>query len=75
VIGFGLRAWFSAFELPRRAHLFESKARQLDEAIERTQADRHHARKTLTHIELGEHFFESEHREWCRLILEAEWFV
>jgi hypothetical protein len=75
VIGFGLRAWFSAFELPRRAHLFESKAKQLKDAIERMRADRFHPRKTLTHIELGEHFFENEHREWCRLILEAEWFV
>jgi RyR domain len=75
VIGFGLRAWFSAFELPRRAHLFESKARELADAIRRMHRDRCHPRKTFTHIELGEHFFESEHREWCRLILEAEWFV
>ena len=75
VVGFCLRAWFSAFELPRRAQLFAGKAAQLKGAIERVTTDRLHARKTFTHIELSEHFFENEHREWCRLILEAEWFV
>ena len=75
VIGFGMRAWFSAFELPRRAQLFEGKAEQLKAALQRVKDDRLKPRKTFTHLELGEHFFENEHREWCRLILEAEWFV
>lgn len=75
VFGFGVRAWFSAFELPRRAQLFEGKAAQLKDSLERVRKDRLHPRKTMTHLELGEHFFENEHREWCRLILEAEWFL
>ena len=75
MIGFSVRAWFSAFEIPRRAELFAGKAAQLNGALERVESDRFHPRKTFTHIELGEYFFENEHREWCRLMLEAEWFV
>ena len=75
VCGFGIRAWFSAFEIPRRAHLFHSKAKALELGQVSIERDQLHPRKTLTHIVLGEDLLENEHREWCRLILEAEWFV
>lgn len=75
VAGFCLRAWFSAFELPRRASLFESKANQLQQAIAAVQRDEGNIEKTLYHITQGEHFFRTEHREWCRLISDAEWFI
>ena len=75
VLGFCLRAWFGAFELPRRARLFEAKADQLNTAIDWLQNDRQDAARTLYHIRHGEDFFLTEHREWCRLLSEAEWFL
>lgn len=75
VIGFGFRAWLAAFEAPRSRNLFRAKALALDDYIARTNASFANVKHTLHHISHGEHFFINEHREWCRLQMEAEWFV
>jgi hypothetical protein len=75
VLGFGFRAWTAAFEAPRSRNLYRAKARALDAFIERNCADAGDTTRTLQHIAYGEHFFSNEHREWCRLQMEAEWFV
>ncbi len=75
VIGFGLRAWLAAFETPRSRNLFRVKALALDEYIDLTSKGQAHLPQVLEAIAYGEHFFANEHREWCRLQMEAEWFV
>ena len=75
VLGFGFRAWIAAFEAPRSRNLYRAKARALDAFIERNRADATDIMRTFQHIAHGEYFFANEHREWCRLQMEAEWFV
>jgi hypothetical protein len=75
VLGFGLRAWLAAFEVPRSRNLFRAKARALDDFIRRNEAAADDPSATLRHIAQSEDFFASEHREWCRLHVEAEWFL
>ncbi len=75
VIGFGFRAWFAAFEAPRSRNLYRAKALALDDYINRSATHENDVEQTLHHIAHGEHFFTNEHREWCRLQMEAEWFV
>lgn len=75
VFGFGLRAWLAAFEVPRSRNLFHVKALALEEAIHQVRRDDILVSETMLHIARDEHFFANEHREWCRLQLEAEWFL
>lgn len=75
VIGFGFRAWLAAFEAPRSRNLFRAKALAIDDYIARGKAGASSVNQTLSHIAYSEHFFNNEHREWCRLQMEAEWFV
>ena len=75
VIGFGFRAWLAAFEAPRSRNLFRAKALAIDDYIARGNAGSSSVNQTLNHIAYSEHFFNNEHREWCRLQMEAEWFV
>lgn len=75
VIGFGFRAWLAAFEAPRSRNLFRAKAMAIDDYIARGSAGASSVNQTLNHIAYSEHFFNNEHREWCRLQMEAEWFV
>lgn len=75
VIGFGFRAWLAAFEAPRSRNLFRAKALAIDDYIARGNAGATSVNQTLDHIAYSEHFFNNEHREWCRLQMEAEWFV
>ena len=75
VIGFGFRAWLAAFEAPRSRNLFRAKALAIDDYIARGNAGATSVNQTLNHIAYSEHFFNNEHREWCRLQMEAEWFV
>lgn len=77
VIGFGVRAWMSAFEFPRSQNLFRAKALALEEPIKSLNDAplRGDPMKTLQQLNLGEHFLITEHREWCRLQLETEWFL
>ena len=75
VIGFGFRAWLAAFEAPRSRNLYRAKALALDDYIARSAGSTTNAEDALHHIAHAEHFFTNEHREWCRLQMEAEWFV
>jgi len=75
VVGFGMRARLSAFEIPRSAIFYNAKERALRLIVTHVQADADDIDKTRTHIVRSEHFLEDEHRDWCRLLLEAEWFL
>ena len=73
VLGFGIRAWKGAFEPARSAALCVAKARSLEldaQNLVNTRTDLEH---TLRHIAHIEHFFEHEHSEWLRLMLETDW--
>ena len=75
VAGFGLRAWTAAFEVARSRTLFQAKARAVGEFAKHSAGAAAGLPSLLHHIAQGEHFFEAEHREWCRLQLEAEWIM
>lgn len=75
IIGFGFRAWLAAFEAPRSRNLYQAKELALEEYIARSSTSVNNVEKTLHHISHAEHFFINEHREWCRLQMETEWFV
>ncbi len=73
VIGFGCRAWKGAFEPARSAALCIAKSRSLElnaRNLVNTQTD---LQDTMHHIAHIEHFFEHEHSEWLRLMLETDW--
>jgi hypothetical protein len=77
VLGFGIRAWTSAFESPRSHNLFRAKSMALNEPIRRLKQDLSAAidcEDVMWTIADSEHFFLGEHREWCRLQVEAEWY-
>lgn len=75
VLGFGFRAWLAAFEAPRSRNLYRAKALALDDYIQRSKEASHNLEKSRIAMSYAEHFFTNEHREWCRLQMEAEWFV
>jgi len=75
VVGLGARVWLGAFEPHRSANLFAAKHRTVVAMIERFEslgADAHKVREEITRSEA---FFENEHREWLRLMLETEWML
>jgi hypothetical protein len=74
-VSFGVRAWVGAFELARSAHLFDAKAHALAKSSTDLYTDRARCASTMHHIAHVEHFLEHEHREWLRLLMEAEWFL
>lgn len=71
----GVRAWLGAFEPVRNASLFEAKQRALKSVSDQLARDSGGIANTMHHIAHVEHFLEHEHREWLRLMLEAEWFL
>ena len=73
--GLCVRAWTGAFEHARSASLFEAKRRALVTLSGQLDKDCGDLPKTMHHIAHIEHFLEHEHREWLRLLLEAEWFL
>jgi ryanodine receptor 2 len=75
IIGFGFRAWLAAFEAPRSRNLYRAKALALNDYIQRSRTSSLEVEPMLQYIAQGEHFFINEHREWCRLQMEAEWFA
>ncbi len=75
VVGFGIRAWFTAFELPRSASLFGSKARALTGVSLSLRNGPQDLPSTRRHIAFTEHFLQHEHGEWIRLLRETEWFL
>lgn len=90
VLGFGVRAWISAFEFPRSRNLFRAKSWALsqpiadlgalansfskDSAASQPPSSTTSILPLLQNIAHSEHFLINEHREWCRLQMEAEWF-
>jgi hypothetical protein len=75
VIGLGVRAWLGAFERVRIASLFEAKNRALLATAGTMRTDAGDCATTMHHVAHVEHFLENEHREWLRLLLDAEWFL
>jgi hypothetical protein len=73
VIGAGIRTYRSAHEFARSASLYRAKHAALQHLAERLQGETEgpEVLRTLWHCEI---FLESEHREWLRLMLDAEWF-
>ena len=75
VAGIGVRAWSAAFELARKARSFEAKHQAMQKAIARLGKGEDELPAILAHLQHDELFLEQEHREWLRLLLDAEWFL
>jgi len=75
VAGIGVRAWSAAFELSRKARSFKAKHQAMKNASARLGTGQDELPVILSHIEHDELFLEQEHREWLRLLLDAEWFI
>lgn len=75
VIGFGVRAWLAAFEMPRSEVLFASKEVTMSRAGKELDRNSENLAGVLQLIELNEHSLENEHREWLILLVDAEWFL
>ena len=75
VCGLCIKAWLGAFEHTRSASLFGAKARALLQLSNQLRQDQDDLTATMRHIAHAEHFLAQEHREWLRLLLEAEWFL
>ncbi|HAB17301.1 MAG TPA: DUF4231 domain-containing protein [Verrucomicrobiota bacterium] len=75
VVNLSRRVWIGAFELVHSASLFEAKQRALKALSAQLHRDCENLPATMHHIAHVEHFLEHEHREWLRLLLEAEWFL
>jgi hypothetical protein len=75
VAGIGVRAWSAAFELSRKARSFAAKHQAMHKAVARLGNGTDELRVILAHLRHDELFLEQEHREWLRLLLDAEWFL
>ena len=75
VLGFAARAWVGAFERTRSAHQFHAKHQGLLRSSNDLLRDQASCAATMHHIAHLEHFLEHEHREWLRLLMDAEWFL
>lgn len=79
VLGSGVRLVRSAFEYSRNTARFRAKYRALEQLISQlevalAQKDTFHAEEIVRYMWKGELLLENEHREWLRLMKEAEWF-
>ncbi len=75
VAGIGVRAWSAAFEFSRKARSFAAKHEAMDKAAARLENESSALPVVLGHLAHDELFLEQEHREWLRLLLDAEWFL
>jgi hypothetical protein len=75
VAAIGVRAWSAAFELARKARSFEAKHQAMHKAVARLGDGGDGLPVILAHLQHDELFLEQEHREWLRLLLDAEWFL
>ena len=75
VAGIGVRAWSAAFELSRKARSFAAKHAAMHKAVGRLGDGGDEMPVILAHLQHDELFLEQEHREWLRLLLDAEWFI
>jgi hypothetical protein len=72
-LGAMLRTIFSAYEMGRNATRSTAKLRALDEMSAPIRED-DEPRAILHNLWLCEYIIESDHREWLRLMIDAEWF-
>ena len=75
IVGIGVRAWSAAFELSRKARSFDAKRAAMEKAAQRLGGGTEDLSRILKHMAHDELFLEQEHREWLRLLLDAEWFL
>lgn len=73
VLGAGLRTVRSALEFARNNIRFRAKLVALQPLAARLQEETD-VEATFRDLWCCEQIFESEHREWLRLMIEAEWF-
>jgi len=77
VIGSGIRTWRSAHEATRNISRFRAKHLALSNIEHRLEGkeirDAAEAESVLRDLWCAEQIMESEHREWLRLMMEAEW--
>jgi hypothetical protein len=88
-IGAGVRTYRTAHEFARNTSRFQAKhhalcelERRLSEVLNEVpsatraaaQSPLHDADAVLRELGFCEHVLESDHREWLRLMVEAEWF-
>jgi hypothetical protein len=75
VVGLGIRVWLGAFEPHRSANLFSCKYRTVEDLRKRMPGPENNAHQWGSYVAETELFFENEHREWLRLMLETEWML
>jgi hypothetical protein len=74
VVATGLRTYREAIQVSRNAARFSSKASAL-EILRQEMAAAESLPQALTVAWHTEQVLEAEHREWLRLMLDAEWFA
>jgi exonuclease VII small subunit len=79
VLGSCFRLLRSAFEYSRNTARFRAKYRALEQLISKLevalgQADTFTTEEIVRYMWKGELLLENEHREWLRLMKQAEWF-
>jgi hypothetical protein len=72
VIAAGVRTYRGAFEFVRNIERFEAKLVALD-SYDKELSKEKKPEEALEFIGYSEQILESEHREWLRLMTEAEW--
>jgi hypothetical protein len=79
VLAAGVRTIRSAYEFARSASLFQAKYAALDglsmaiaDEIKKSPVNKE---SVLAKLWQCEQFLKAEHREWLRLMMEAEWFI
>jgi hypothetical protein len=74
VIGGGIRTFRSAYEFARNTYRYRAKAvalTSIDSALDHASGPR----AEFLAMWYSEETLETEHREWLRLMIEAEWFA
>jgi len=72
VVGAGIRTLRTAYEFARNTSRYRAKSFVLDRLVQILQNETDSWSK-LRELWYSEEILEFEHREWCRLMIEAEW--
>jgi hypothetical protein len=72
VLGSGIRTLRLAYEFARNTSRYRAKTVALDR-LDRILGDESDPWSKLRELWYAEELFAFEHREWCRLMIEAEW--
>ncbi len=75
IAGLGARVWLGAFEPHRSANLYACKHRTVEDLRKRMDHLKNEPQAWTAYVAEVELFFENEHREWLRLMLETEWML